>query len=264
MQKSLALLVSILLLMASAANAGVVMDLVSTNASGQETERSRVLTQSGKLRMEQLEADESEATMIFLGDRFLYIDHDRKSYVVMDEAMLDQVSVQMNEAMKQMEAELARLPPEQRAMVEQMMQGQMPGMGAEQAAPPPAPRVERMGSSEWKSYDCEKFAVFEGGEKTQEICAAGLGEVDGADELIETFQDMAAYMTKMTESMPMPSDEPMNPGKLMEEIGGFPVHTIDYENGVVVGETSLESVTEQDIDEGMFAAPDGYTRENPF
>ena len=56
------------------------------------------------------------------------MDHKDKSYIVMDEAMLDEVSAQMSEAMKEMEAQLASMPPEQRAMVEQMMKGQMQGM----------------------------------------------------------------------------------------------------------------------------------------
>jgi hypothetical protein len=91
-----------------------------------------------------------------------------------------------------------------------------------------------------------------------------LNEVDGADEVIETFRNMAAYITKMTESMPMRSNDRINPGELMDEIDGFPVRTIDYENGVVVREMSLDSVTEQDLDEGMFAVPEGYRRQDPF
>ena len=178
--------------------------------------------------------------------------------------MLDEVSAKMNEVMKEMEAQLASMPPEQRAMMEQMMKGRMQGMTAQQAPSPSASRVEAKGGGEWKSYKCRQYAVFEGAEKVQDICAAELDEVDGADEVIETFRNMAAYITKMTESMPMGSDDRINPGELMDEIDGFPVHTIDYENGVVVGETLLDSVTEQDLDEGMFAVPEGYRRQDPF
>jgi hypothetical protein len=264
MKKFVATSISTLLLLSPLAFAGVVMDLVTMNASGQETERSRIYAQSGKIRMEQSDGTETAATMIFLGNEFLYIDQQEKSYVVMDEAMLDEVSAKMNEAMKEMEAQLASMPPEQRAMVEQMMKGQMQGMTAQQAPSSSAPRVEAKGSGEWKSYKCRQYVVFEGAKKVQEICAAELDDVDGADEVIETFRNMAAYITKMTESMPMGSDDRINPGELMDEIDGFPVHTIDYENGVVARETSLDSVTEQDLDEGMFAAPEGYRRQDPF
>jgi len=263
-KKSVAPSILALLLLSPLAYAGVVMDMVTMNASGQETERSRIYAQSGKIRMEQVAENETATTMIFLGNEFLYIDDREKSYIVMDEAMLDEVSAKMSEAMQQMEAQLASMPPEQRAMVEKMMQGQMQGMTAQQAPASPAPRVEVKGSGEWKSYKCRQYAVFEGAEKVQDLCAAKLDEVGGADEVFEAFRNMAAYITKMAESMPMGSGGRINPGELMDEIDGFPVHTIDYENGAVTRESSLDSVTEQDLDEGLFAAPEGYRRRDPF
>ena len=112
--------------MFSSAYAGVSLDLVRTDAEGNETERTRISSQGGKLRMDSDGGPFSSAvSMIFLGDRFLVVDHDEKNYIIMDEAMLNEVSVKMNEAMKQMEAQLAKMPPEQREMAEQMMKGQM-------------------------------------------------------------------------------------------------------------------------------------------
>ncbi len=127
MKKSLAASFSILLLLPPLANAGVVMDMVTRDAAGQETDRTRIYAQSKMIRMEQIVEDESgpEGTMIFLGNEFIYVDHKEESYIVMDEAMVDDVSAQVSDAMKQMEAELANMPPEQRAMVEQMMKGRM-------------------------------------------------------------------------------------------------------------------------------------------
>jgi len=264
MKKLVTASISLLSLFSPLANADVMMDMVTRNASGQEIDRTRVYAKSKMIRMDEIKGDKAVASMIFLGDEFLYVDHREKSYIVMDEAMLDEVSAQISDAMKQMEAELAAMPPEQRAMVEQMMKGQMQGMMGQQGDPAPGPRVEATGSGEWQSYDCQNYTVFEGSEKTQEICAADLDDVDGGDEVIEGFRSMAAYMAKMTESMPMRSEDRMNPAELMEQIDGFPVHTIDYENGVVAGETSVDSITEQDLEKDMFAAPDGYDQEDPF
>ena len=264
MKKSVVLSISALLLLPLLAYAGAVMDMVTLNGSGQETERSRIYVQSGKIRMEHFDGNETAATMIFLGNEFLYIDDREKSYIVIDEAMLDEVSAKMNEAMKKMEEQLASMPPEQRAMMEQMMKGRMQGMTAQQAPTSPTSRITAKGSGEWKSYKCREYEVFEGAEKVQDLCAAKLEEVGGADEVFEAFRNMAAYITKMAESMPMGSGDRINPGELMDEIDGFPVHTIDYENGAVAREYSLDSVTEQDLDEGMFAAPEGYRRQDPF
>jgi hypothetical protein len=238
------------------------MDLVSRDASGQETERAKIYAQDGMLHMDQ--GPDAEAAMIFLGDSFLYVNHRDKSYIVMDEAMLEEVSAQISDAMKEVEAQLANMPPEQRAMVEQMMQGEMKGMMGKQGSAAPKPRVERLGTSKWQSYACRQYAVYEGQDKTQQVCASKLDDVPGADEAIEAFIGMAAYMRKMAESMPMFKDEGLNPGDLMDQIDGFPVHTIDYRNGKVLQETSLDSVSEQDLDEKLFEAPAGYRRENPL
>lgn len=263
MQHSKGFVFLLFFLMSSVAQAGVVMDMVVRDAAGQETDRSRIYAQSKMIRMDHGEGD-ATASMIFLGDRFLYVDHSDESYIVMDEAALNEVSSKINEAMKEMEAQLAEMPPEQRAMVEQMMKGRMSGMMSQQAEAAPKPRLESMGKKEWRSYSCRQYAVYEEAKKTQEICAATLDDVAGADEVVEAFIGMAAYIEKMTESMPMMANDGFNPGELMAEIDGFPVHTIDYRNGQVMTETSLDSVDEQDLDPALFAAPDGYRRQDPF
>ena len=61
--------------------------------------------------------------MIFRDDLFLMINHDDKTYTVIDEATLEQIGSRMSAAMTKMEAQLAQMPPEQRAMMEKMMQG---------------------------------------------------------------------------------------------------------------------------------------------
>lgn len=264
MKKSVTTWISMVLLLSPLAHAGVTMDLVNKNAGGQETDRTRIYAQSKMIRMDEVDGDKVVSTMIFLGNELIYVDHRDKNYIVMDEAMLDEVSAQMNDAMKQMEAQLANMPPEQRAMMEQMMKGRMPGMAGQESAPRPKPRVEAMGSGKWQSYTCQQYAVFEGPEKTQDVCATKLDHINGAGDVMDAFRNMAAYVTKMTESMPMRSDEGMNPGELMDQIDGFPVYTVDYENGEVAGETLLDSVTEQDLEQDLFAAPEGYRRQDPF
>ncbi len=261
MMRSAVYVSAVLLCVSSVANAGVEMDLVTLDAAGNEEMRTKIYAQDDKVRME--EGGNGNATMIFLGDRFLYVDHKDKTYMVMDEATLEEVSAKMNEAMKEMEAQLANMPPEQRAMVEQMMKGQMQGMMGEAEETPP-PRVEAVGSGKWQSRKCEEYAVFEGDEQVQKICAADLDDVNGADEVIAAFKNMAAYIEKLTESMPMrPASQP-NPGELMEQIGGFPIHTIEYSNGRKVREVSLDSVTEKDLENALFEAPEGYRRQDPF
>ncbi len=264
MNRSLVSAAVLAMLASSIANAGVVMEIVTRDATGSESDRTKIYSEAGKIRMEQGGEQAGDASMIFLGDRFIYVDHSSQSYMIMDEAMLEQVSNKMNEAMKEMEAQLAAMPPEQRAMVEQMMQGQMQGMMGHAAEEKPKVRVEATGSGEWNSRKCREYAVFTGDEKTQQVCAADLDDVDGSREMVDAFRDMAAYIQKMTESMPMVAGNQPNPGELMDQIGGFPVLTVDFANGVKISESSLDSVVEENLDDSLFEAPDGYQRREPF
>ena len=248
------------------AQAGVALEMVTKDLSGNEKERTQIYAQDGYLR---LDSDggpfAAEVSLIFDGSRFLVIDHGEKSYIIMDEEMLTRMTNKMNEAMEQMKAELANLPPEQRAMAEQMMQSQMQGLmgGGE---PPSPPRVEATGESEWGGRACTKYDVFENDIKTQEICSAPLDQINGAGEMMDTFQGMASFVKKLSESLPGPLGSSFNdhPGMVADLIGGFPVHSVEYRMGKPNTEVSMESIREEELSADKFEVPADYELEDPF
>jgi len=247
--------------------AGVVMEMVGADTAGRETERTRMYVQSGKLRIAgDSRASHSNVSMVFLGTDFLILDHDAKTYVVVDEAMLDELTSRISDAMTQMEAQLASLPPEQRAMAESMMKGKMQGLMGQQGEAPVEPVIERIGAGEWQSKPCTRYSVHQGGQKTQEICAAPLNDVPGSEDIKQTFLGMAEFVRKMTESIPIRLDSGIsqNPGDVMDQIDGFPVHSLQYESGSASGEIWLESISEQDLDDALFSVPEGYAKQDPF
>lgn len=262
MKKLTTLLFFVVFWIPHSALAGVVMNMVTSDGSGQQTDSSKIFAQSEMIRIDSIGGE--NMSMIFRGEEFLVLSHADKTYFVMDQAMLEQLSSQMNEAMKLMEAQLAQVPPEQRAMVEKMMQGQMQNMMPME--PPPLPRVETGGASSWLNYSCTQYTVYSGSDKTQEICAASADQIEGSDEVIGAFQNMAAFITKMSESMPGPMASGMaqSPTGMMDQIDGFPVHTLHYENGRLVREVSLDSITPQSLDESMFSAPADYAQQQMF
>jgi len=82
------------------------------------------------------------------------INLDKKTYVEINKAQMEQMSGQMNSAMAQMQEQMKNMPPEQRAMVEQMMQGRgMPGPAAA------APKVEyrQAGTDKVGQWTCTKY-----------------------------------------------------------------------------------------------------------
>lgn len=256
----------ILLVASSTIYAGVEMDLVSRDAGGKTTQTMKVYAQAGKVRIEDSgESADREMSMIFLEDEFVIIDHAEKSYVVMDEAMMAEMGTQINSAMQQMQEQLKNLPPEQRAMVEEMMKGKMKSMmgGSEEKQPV---RVEKTGMGEWESEPCTQFAVRQNDELLQEVCAAELSDVKGATEAKQAFESMARFMTRLAESMPeiVAGSLAETPMALMDQIDGFPVRTTHYEEGEFSQETTLEGIAEMDLDASIFTAPEGYTKQDPF
>ena len=253
-------------LFALPAIAGVEMDLVTKDAAGATTESVTVYAQDGRIRMEDIgDTSGQNMSMIFMDNEFVVIDHGDQSYIIMDEAMVQEMGVKVNAAMQQMKEQLASMPPEQRAMVEQMMEQQMGGMMAavEESLPT---RVEKTGSGSWQSGDCTEYAVFTGEEKSQDICAAPLSDIEGADEAMAAFRNMAKFINSLADSMPGALGDAMaeNPMGLMEEIDGFPVRTVDYMDGQTASVTTLESVEEKGLDPALFAVPEGYRQVDPF
>ena len=167
--------------------------------------------------------------------------------------------------MKQMEEQLANVPAAQREMIEQMMKGKMKGMMSQQA-PTEGPRVESGGSSQWRSYPCVKYTVYQGTEKTQEICAAAMDQIGDSGEVMTAFRKMAEFVKKMIASLPdmVASRFAGNPMEMMDQIDGFPVHTLQFENGKVSQEVSLESVSEQALAENLFTPPADYKKLDMF
>ena len=240
----------------SAAHAGSVMNLVTKDAAGNQTGEIVISADGDKVRM-YLQSD--AVSIIFLGTEMLILDHKEQVYIVMDDAMIDGIT----SAMREMEAQLAAMPPEQRAMVEQMMQGQMDGMMSGSEEKPPTPRLESVGSGSWGGYSCRKYEMYEGDAKVADFCAADFADIKGGEEATKAVLGMIDYMRQIIDAMPpamggMIADNPLD---YIGGIDGFPVHSMTYESGKLLEEMALESVTETDLAADLFAAPANYRKQ---
>ena len=84
----------------------------------------KMFTDGALLRIEitSVSSDE-DGLVIYRGDRneMIMADNERLEYYVIDQQTMHQMAGQVSDAMKQMKEMLESLPPEQRAMAEQMM-----------------------------------------------------------------------------------------------------------------------------------------------
>jgi hypothetical protein len=205
---------------------------------------------------------DGDISVIFLEDKFLMLDHAEKTYMVLDEAMLERMGAQVSDAMKQMEEQLANLPPEQREMVRQMMSKQMGGMAMQSRVP--VLEIRKVGSDRWQSYDCTLAEMLQDGVKIQEICSVDFDEIDGAGDVRDSFIRMANLLSKLFEKMPFGGENARNPMEMFGELDGFPVRAVEIQNGKPVRQTVFESSTEKDIDPDTFVQPSNYTLMDPF
>lgn len=220
------------------------------------------------LRVEISSVSSSEdGLIIYRGDRneMLVADSERLEYYVIDKQTMNQMAGQIGDAMKQMEEMMKTLPPDQRAMAEQMMKQQMPAL---QSAPKVPSKLQKMGKSDTiNGYDCEYYEVLKEGRKTREMCVAKWGDIDGGSEAVEAMIGMGKFFESMHDAFA----EAAGTGFMgrqqemfehMRQLGGYPVHAKDFdETGAVEGESTLTSSRSEAIDAAQFEPPEGYRRQ---
>lgn len=253
----------VLALVCSGTWAGVVIEMeVKVPGSPDEAGTDTVYAQGEMARVDPHSGAGSENTsVIFRDDTLWVVDHDKKVCEKIDKEGMEKLSVELGGAMKQMEAELAKLPPEQRAMMEKMMKGKMPaGMGQEA----PARRIEAGAAEQVGEYSCTVKTLFAGDEKVWEVCAAEESAAGAAAEAMGAFRAMSRFTEELREILQQgPFAEMMEmPYQDVNELGGFPVRSRTFTNGQVVSETTLTSVTREDLGVDVFSIPKGYKVKN--
>ena len=205
--------------------------------------------------------------MVFRGDRreMLVIDHDDRSYHVIDQAAIDGIAGQLGALDKQMEEALKNVPEDQRAMVEQMMKRRMP----QQAPARPAAELRRTGEkATHNGYPCVRYDVLRGGQKIRELWVTGWDNLDGGAGVVEAFEGMASFFQQLNDSLPDfgQGDAAADPAfAYMKEIGGFPVVTREFDDdGLLDKESTLRSARRSTLDPTEFEPPAGYRRREMF
>ena len=79
---------------------------------------SKIYFDGGRMRSNDADGDGA----IFKNQTIYALDAENKTYTSVDKAAMDRMGGQLAEARKKMEAQLAGMPPERRAMMEQMME----------------------------------------------------------------------------------------------------------------------------------------------
>ncbi len=253
----------ILLVASLPASAGVVFEFELTDGTdpGAEPDRIHTSVEGKRIRMDVKGPRGANADMIFRGDtdEMLAVNHDSSSYVLIDDATIEQISERLKQVEAQMQDMLKHATPEQRAAVEEMMQAQKPA-GADDDA-----EIRQTGASgEKNGYPAREFELYRSGVHERTFWVTDWDNIEGGLEAMQAFEGMAAYIQKLQDSMPDFAKSPAvgtNAYEYLEELGGFPIVTIELgPDGSVLGERRLLNSRKETIAADEFEPPEGYAR----
>lgn len=237
---------------ASAAGAGVYVEMVTRDLKTNTTEPDqKIYVQNGAGRF----VDPEGRASIIKGDTLYVVDENDKSYMVLDKATMEQLGKQLGAAMEKVKEQLAKMPPEQRAQMEQMM-------GIQSTGGEGGWKVEAVDTGKSDKVDgraCKVWDVTRNGKLDDQICVVPFSALPGKEDFQKTFQNFAMVFENMAKNLPQLSGTMSSEMSALDKVNGFPMRTRGYENGKLISEEQLVKVwREEAIPASMFEIPAGY------
>ncbi|MDH3694512.1 MAG: hypothetical protein OER96_08095 [Gammaproteobacteria bacterium] len=192
-------------------------------------------------------------------DRAFIIEHDKKSYLIINEAKVEEFTAQARGMMALVQAQMEGMTDEQRAEMEKSMENM--GMGGLMNSNEAAPIPEYKQTSEQRDvngYLCQVVQVFKNQKLDSEMCVASRASLSMTDADYDTLKAMHNFAQRMASkaAMFMNSFGGTLPELATGEIEGLPVAVNDIDDKVTV---TLRSINTADIDPSRLGVPKGYT-----
>ncbi len=173
---------------------------------------------------------------------------------------IDEIKKEMDQAMSKMKEQLAGLPPEQRAMIEQMM-GEM--MGSKAA--PGSVTVKKTGQhAKVAGFRADQYRIMQNGKPVMEVWLSPdllkymKKEMDSAK--IKAFERAMDSLDEMLSMMPMGSDNVFKKMKELEKKGHI-VKEVDLsDHGKPTVVSQVVAVQRRSIPRSEFLVPSGYKK----
>jgi hypothetical protein len=247
--------------------AGSILELQTTEfGQGQPIVGTVQITSAGKdARLEIISVTSGEAGgLIFHGEQneMIILDHAQGNYMIIDQARMNAMASQVSDAMSQMQEALAAMPPEQRAMAEQMMQQRFPTAPPEQ----PSETINDLGShGEVAGIACRNYEVIRDGLKFRELCVSDWGDIEGGQETAEALKGVANFFESMRQAFSGAGgmdvfDRQQELFGHMDELDGYPVLYRDFSaSGALERQTILTGARQEEVGSGFFQPPAGYS-----
>lgn len=254
-------------LVVSTAQAGLVIESVTRDTgSGRTLGTQRLLTQGGAARMERSRGESDSSYVIFRDDVLYVVEPAQRRYAAIDRKTVETMAGTMSAAMNEMRARLAKMPPEQRAMMERMMGNRGAAAAAPRAAPAPLQARDLGRSEKAAGRSCRLWELSRAGVVEQQLCVVPFSAVPGKEDLLTLSKRMMALMRPLADALPdRGSVGSSRDLEAMETVQGYPLLIREYEGGKPTGrEIVLQTWREQSLAASEFEVPANFRRRDPF
>ncbi|MDB5106100.1 MAG: hypothetical protein JWP91_3789 [Fibrobacteres bacterium] len=197
-------------------------------------------------------ASTPDTYFIYRGDKkaFYTINMKEKNYLEMTEKDFQEMSAKMDEAMKKMKAQMEKMPPEQKKMMEGLMAKMAPG-----GADAPKTSFKKVGAGgKVNGWNTDKYEGIREGAKHSEIWTTAPKSMDIADADVQVLKDMAKFFEKFTKNM-----EGMIGDKSRNGLDGIPVKTVTFTDGKPTFQSEMKEVKKEAQAADLFEIPAGLT-----
>lgn len=228
------------------------LTLVNEAVAGGKTRNVTLSVKGTKAFFEMKEADGPTRTMLRDADakKLFIIDHDKKVVLVITEQDSKQAEARQAALKAQLQAQLDKMPPEQRARMESSMLGQLDGK-----LPAYTYEKKKTPARKVSGFSCQDYLIKRDGQAAGEGCFASWKEVGiSADE----------FKNIMLNAMPKTPGNQMAQGlESAEGAPGFPVWRQHVGgDGQVMAETTLKSLSKTALGAEKFELPKDYAQKS--
>ncbi len=257
------------LLASGSSRAGVALKGQVTDLKDNATTELSMLVEASRLRIDTRGQDVDSSMILRIeGDDYqmIVLDNRRKEYRVMDRKAMAEMGEKISSAMAQMQEQLKKMTPEQRAMMEKLMGkklGEMMG-GGEPAEPPPMSYRET-GAATVHGRACKKYDVFRGEEKVAELCAARPESIELGPEEMALFEKMKGVFDDMAKSLRrLPGMTRFQVDFAAKPVDGFPIQQVVFSEGRPATRFEFRDAARRSFSDADFSTGDARKIESPM
>jgi hypothetical protein len=241
-----------------AAFAGAIVETVSRQLpGGEQTAGTTLYVDGGSLRVvTDEEAAEGPGSNAIIRNEVMYaIDHNRRTYAVLDRAAMKQIAESMNQAVANMKAQLDDMSPEKRATMERLLSASPRGPMRYRKTP----RSEKVAGR-----SCRVWEGLQNERRLVEYCVVPYASIAGGAEIMGAMKNMITLMDEVFVVMDENGIKDAvfsNEWRGVRAIDGYPVLIRMFEHGRPVSEEVLKSARVAAVPASHFQVPAGYREE---